>query len=378
MEPIVSKFTVVREVNSTPTKAVIIATGGGTGIFPLLLERGGGSSTLLSGMIPYVQEETIGILKGKPDKFVSEQTARSLAMAAYQKAVTLCKDGSPVIGLACTASLQTIPAVEERVGRVHKIFLAMQTAWKTVAVTYEMIQHDPQAEGGDVDHRLWEEERCIVGLLNLLAEGCGTEHYVSDDLPNIKVVRKEVESGIFGDLLAKRTNVATFPSLKTPEPARIIFPGSFNPVHEAHMEMVSLIRNNPKMKPESKTIAFEISMFNVDKPPLDFITLQERVDQFTKMDETVHITAAPTFIEKSAIFKDCCFIVGYDTAVRILDPRYAGPIENVLKTFKENGTYFYIFPRQSLESFALPGEYITDKREFEHVSSSAIRKEGSH
>lgn len=374
MEHSIHAYEVVREINSTPTKAVMIVTGGGSGIFPLLLERGGGSGTLLSGIVPYVQEETIGLLGGKPDKFVSEQTARSLAMAAYQKAVKLCTDGSPVIGLSCTASLQTIPSSEEREGRKHRVFMALQTATKTVSVTLEMEQHKTKEDSDGVGHRLWEENICIMGILKLLAEGCEVQTSLPDDR-NVKLTRKECESATLANLLDKQTRVVMYG--RDLSQTKVIFPGSFNPVHPGHMEMVNMIRNNPKLKDESKTVAFEISMFNVDKPPLDFITITERVEQLQNMGETVYVTNAPTFVEKAKLFQNKSFIVGYDTAVRILDPRYAGPIDKVLQTFKENGNYFYIFPRQGLVSFALPGEYITEPGQFEQVSSSNLRKEAT-
>src|ERR1039458_1109157 len=76
-------------IHTNLTRAVIVTTGGGAQIFPMLCERGGASNTLLSGMIPYKEEETRALIGGKPDKLVSEETARMLAMAAFQKAVGL-------------------------------------------------------------------------------------------------------------------------------------------------------------------------------------------------------------------------------------------------------------------------------------------------
>lgn len=371
MEELLSLLNVIREIHKTPTKAVIIATGGGTGIFPIMLERGGGSSTLLSGMIPYSQDETISILGGKPEKFVSEHTARSLAMAAYQKAVKLCTDGSPVVGLSCTASLQTIPRSEEREGRKHRVFMALQTHNKTISIVYEMEQLTGPEDITGIHHRIWEENVCVQGIVGLLAEGCGVRAHLTFD-ETVHITRKEFQSEELGQLLANKIPMVTFNG--NANSGHVIFSGSFNPVHEGHMEMVSLIRNNENIKPENRTVAFEISIRNVDKPPLDFLTIQERIEQFTKMGETVHITNAPNFIEKSALFKGRNFIVGYDTAVRILDPRYVGPIDKVLQTFKDNGNYFYIFPRQSMASFSLPGEYMMGARAFEHMSSTQARK----
>src|ERR1035437_6267149 len=88
-------------IHKTATKAVLIITGGGTEVLPMLLKRGGGSATLLSARVPYANAETIQLLGGKPEKFVSEQTTRQLAMAAYQKALELVEGNEPVIGVAC-------------------------------------------------------------------------------------------------------------------------------------------------------------------------------------------------------------------------------------------------------------------------------------
>jgi hypothetical protein len=53
-------------IHATPTKAVLYITGGGTDVLPLLLNRGGGSATLLSARVPYANEETIELLGGTP------------------------------------------------------------------------------------------------------------------------------------------------------------------------------------------------------------------------------------------------------------------------------------------------------------------------
>ena len=77
----------VPRIHATPNQGVVIPTGGGTRVFPMLLEVGGGSNTLLDGGIPYKEFMTDEILGGTPEKYVSELTARQLAMAAYQKAL---------------------------------------------------------------------------------------------------------------------------------------------------------------------------------------------------------------------------------------------------------------------------------------------------
>jgi hypothetical protein len=70
-------------------------------------------------------------------------------------------------------------------------------------------------------------------------------------------------------------------------------------------------------------VEFEISILNVDKPPLDFIEIDRRVAQFAP-DQAVWLTRAATFEEKSARFPGATFVVGIDTLRRIADARYHG------------------------------------------------------
>lgn len=389
MEYITNKIFLVDRIHETPTKAVLIVTGGGTEIFPLLLRRGCGSNTLLDGIIPYSADETINLLGGKPDKFVSEQTARSLAMVAYQKAVKLNKNNDPVVGIACTASLQGIPT--EREDREHNIYVAMQTQDTTISLSLNIKKEDLPTLLIDfpMDARTTEETLIANILLNLLAEGCNLDYQYNFHWPfDKRPVRKEVKSTLLGLLLARKERAIAFNGWNKafePEAPAALFPGSFNPLHAGHIEMRHSIRG--KINKFSRC-DYEISMFNVDKPPLDFITLKDRLEQFGKYGERVWVTNAPTFREKSDLFPHTSFVVGYDTALRIMNPKYAGPIADVIDRFKLNGTYFFIFPRPTTDNTltvegavdelkelrALPGEYVMDKREHAHVSSSDIRK----
>jgi hypothetical protein len=70
-----------------------------------------------------------------------------------------------------------------------------------------------------------------------------------------------------------------------------------------------------------KPVAFEISAYNVDKPPLPQEVILDRMAQFAGR-QPVYVTNAPTFLEKARLFPQTTFVVGYDTAVRILAPRY--------------------------------------------------------
>jgi len=70
-------------------------------------------------------------------------------------------------------------------------------------------------------------------------------------------------------------------------------------------------------------VGFELSVTNVDKPDLEEAEVLERLAQFTD-DETVVLTRAETFFKKARLFPGRTFVVGWDTAVRLVAPRYYG------------------------------------------------------
>src|SRR5205823_8508604 len=108
--------------------------------------------------------------------------------------------------------------------------------------------------------------------------------------------------------------------LSAPQPV-VLFPGSFNPMHEGH---VSLAQAAEELR--QQPVAFELSVTNVDKPPLAGETVRQRLAQFA-WKAPVELTRAPTFVEKSRLFPGTTFVVGADTAERLFGPKYYGDDE---------------------------------------------------
>ena len=347
--------TLIPKIHETRTKAVLIITGGGTEVLPVLLKRGGGSATLLSAVVPYANAETVELLGGEPEKFVSEQTARQLAMAAYQRALELRSKDEPVCGVACTSALQKTP--EEREGRIHHIFCALQTGYKTISLslTLDAGHFTWEWQGQPIkptayDVREWEETINAKMLLALVAEGCG----LRAEVVHPKIVRREstlLDTWLPQLLSGEATSLVYMPEfhdmIAMPVGNNIpeyLLPGSFNPMHPGHVEMAEHVENFSGNK-----VAFEISIRNADKPMLDFITLQERLESCGKKRH-VWLTNAPTFAKKALIFPGTTFLVGWDTAKRIVDPKY-GNVDKAITTFEKTGVRFIIFGRE------INGEY---------------------
>src|SRR4029077_7721678 len=93
--------------------------------------------------------------------------------------------------------------------------------------------------------------------------------------------------------------------------------GAFHPLHFGHRQMREVAARR-----RGGPVYYEMSIRNVDKPPLDFLSIERRRAHSTNFP--LAWTAAPTFAEKAAALPGTVFVMGVDTAERIVNPRYYG------------------------------------------------------
>jgi hypothetical protein len=336
----------VADVHSSGCQAVIAVTGGGSKAISQLLEIPGGSQTVLEAIVPYSQAALEDWLGGPVDQACSEPTARAMAMAAWMRARKLTPDSDPhqLVGIGATASLASNRPKQGE----HRVHVAVQTATATSSFSLPLTK-------GTRDRKK-EEWLAAKLVLTVLGEAAGVDataarqallDQLHDDEP-VQPFRQEAQNSWTELLLGQRACVA-----KPPSPPAV-FPGAFNPPHAGHQRLAQVAAQRL-----GQPVAYELSITNVDKPPLDFIEIAKRLNALRELDSraTVLLTDAPTFRKKAALFPGCTFVVGADTTLRIGDPRYyhGGPsgCESALGEIAAHGCRFLVFGRVIDDRFRL-------------------------
>jgi hypothetical protein len=334
MDPAV--YDLIAALHQSPWQCALAVTGGGAGAAAWLLSVPGGSRTVLEVQVPYAEQALIEYLGHRPQHFCSAATGKALATRAYERAGWLAP-GMPVVGVGCTASLAT-----DRPKRGdHRVHFAVRSA--AALTTYALILTKGARD------REGEEALLDLMLLNTLAEAFG----VSERLPLALLPGEEVrvdfrpatdalERFLHGELSALAVEMDGRFNPQAPPP-RLLLPGAFNPVHSGHWGMAEAAARLTGL-----TAAFELSVVNVDKPPLTPEEIRRRLQSFI-WRAPVWLTRAPTFVEKAALFPGAAFIVGADTAIRIVAPRYyAGEEEQMrraLNQLRDAGCRFLVAGR---------------------------------
>jgi hypothetical protein len=112
-----------------------------------------------------------------------------------------------------------------------------------------------------------------------------------------------------------------------------------------------------------RKVALEISIENVDKPPLKRGEILRRLAQ-ARGRFAICLTREPTFYGKARHFATVHFVIGYDTVVRLVDAKYyeggTTGMERALGELLARGCRFWVAGRQleghyrTLEDAAVP------------------------
>lgn len=315
----------------------MVTAGAGTEALSNLLGVAGATRTMLEAIVPYSQTAFDEYLEARPQKYVTAKTASLLAGRAYTRARWLETENLPSIGLACTA---TIITDRPKLGE-HRAHIA---CWYPEKLT----QHSIYLEKGARD-RAGEENVVSRIMLNALAAASGVARQLY--VPLKKKDRLEVVTHDFLQTAVSlhEHKINTFwvnndGRIQTGNTShRAMLSGAFNPLHDGH---ISLLKTACEIL--QTPVAFECAAVNVDKPPLEPQVITQRIAQFAGR-YPVYVTTAPTYVQKARLFPNTTFVVGYDTAERIIHPRYyddsSEKLHAALTEIRDTGCSFLVAGR---------------------------------
>ncbi|UCH27791.1 MAG: hypothetical protein JSV66_09175 [Trueperaceae bacterium] len=358
----------VTAIHGTPQLMVMNFAGAGVQALAWLHSVGGSSRTVLEATDRYTAPSLIEATGFEPKRFTSLRVAGALAEHAYARAGMLAEEEKVVFGLGCSATIAT----DRQKRGEHRCVVAVRDGFGVTG--YELIMTK-----GARDRR-GEEELVSLVILKAIADACG----VLDD-PDLPLLEREelIQTlkplGIVKRFLdGERPWLLVRPDgqcLNEVVPENVaLFSGAFHPLHQGHRRLAEVAATRL-----GREVFFELPLLNADKTPIGILEARRRAAQFVGVAPLL-FTRSPLFIEKARLFPGCVFVVGADTAARVVDPRFYGDsrveMTRALESLRELGVSFLVAGRQqggryvSLDDIGVPEAF---KDLFEALSEEDFR-----
>jgi hypothetical protein len=307
-------------------RVYVVATGAGAGLQELLWDVPGASRFLVGAEFPYAPEATKRFLGGAPpDGFCSARTALALAMEAYYRACLPDYGGRPCVGLGLSGS---VASTREHRGD-HRVHVATVTDSEVMSYAVKL------EKGVGVDFRLRDGHVSdATGLYALLA-AVGLSPAWHPAPPDRFDARTDPDRALE---ILERHPVFRASGRRETAPANgnglTIFPGTFNPPHEAHSWLAR----------ESQALLH----VTIDPPHKPSMTVGEVLRRARMLEghDRMFTRGDPLYLDKARRFPGARIVIGADAFERMLDPRWGPKIGPMLAEFVRLGCAFLVADRE--------------------------------
>lgn len=318
----------------------IAATGAGAGAQNEIWKTPGCSSYFAGATFPYGEDQLEEFIGYRPDKFVHPDVAIEMAMRAYQCA---WNGTGSAIGIGCTAAVAT--------NRLRK---------------GDYVAYIARCDDNGV--RLYKHELSAnEGAVARHNHGKIIDWYISDVINNDCQMIDVTPSAIHllmarpywqhdGKRLPESALTSQVICHATDSSERInraIFPGAFNPPHEAHFSIA-----------RKTNAVFNLELSPPHKGLLNVTTVLQRLKMLRHSD-VILTNGCPLYIDKSTRFNDHPIVMGADAFIRMLDPKWGPEPAKMLEQFSQNGTKLMVFGRE------VDGKYVSADEAISRVPESA-------
>jgi len=378
----------VAAIHATPQRLVMAFAGAGAEALARLHAVGGSSRTVLEAVDVYAARSMAEWVGFTPAHTTTRRVAAAMADAAWRRARELVagEEGpAAVFGVGVTAAIAT-----DRVKKgEHRVLVAVRDGFGTLTSTLTL-------QKGARD-RAGEEAVVTQLVLRAVADACGV---LSAPEPALlageRLETALAPSELLGELAAQEqpfvvvrtdgTLASELPAAaRLPSGGAVILSGAFNPLHAGHRELARVgaqqARQGQPAAGGAVTPVFELPLVNADKSAIDLAEARRRAQQLVGREAAV-LTRAPLFVDKARLFPGSVFVIGADTAERIVEPRFyqGDPAETTraLERVRAAGCRFLVAGRQvagrmlTLADVAVPAGF---EGLFEPVPEAAFRSD---
>jgi len=336
----------VGRIHATPHRTVYAFAGAGSLALHWLHAVGGSSRTVLEAIDHYHDASLSEALGFVPQASVAREVALALARRSLARAEALTfhdDPPGPCFGLGLTATIAT-----DRTKRgSHRVELADADALGVGSVGLLL-------EKG-ARERLGEEELAGRWLLRLAAEACGVLGSAPPPIREQETVEERFEpSRAFAAFLSDGRAVLRLGadgrpvSAKSDSVAPALVSGSFHPMHDGHRELARAAEAHL-----GRPVAYEMALANAEKDPLEPRAARSRAAQAYGEREMM-LTHEPLFAGKAERMPGAIFVLGADTARRVLEPRFYGgehELDRALERVRQAGSRFVVAGRAGEDGF---------------------------